>query len=118
MSALASDAPGRDARRLEPAGHPLLQLTGITKRFGRLRVLDGIDLSIGRGELLALVGENGAGKSTIVKCIAGVVTPDTGSMLLDGEPLTSSPSGLQAHDIAVVWQDLAFRQRHRRCHHR
>jgi signal transduction histidine kinase/ABC-type multidrug transport system ATPase subunit len=108
MSALASDTPGGDGRGLKPAGHPLLRLTGITKRFGQLRVLDGVDLSIGLGELLALVGENGAGKSTIVKCIAGVVTPESGSVLLDDEPLTSGPSGLQSQGIAVVWQDLAL----------
>ena len=75
---------------------PLLQVSGLTKRYGQVPVLGGVDLDVQKGELLALVGENGSGKSTIVKCIAGVLTPDSGH-------LTKSTSRM-----AVVWQDLAL----------
>ncbi|HEX9546991.1 MAG TPA: ATP-binding cassette domain-containing protein, partial [Acidimicrobiales bacterium] len=75
---------------------PLLQVSGLTKRYGQVPVLGGVDLDVQKGELLALVGENGAGKSTIVKCIAGVTTPDSGRL--------TRPPGR----IAVVWQDLSL----------
>jgi signal transduction histidine kinase/ABC-type multidrug transport system ATPase subunit len=71
-------------------------VTGLTKRYGQVPVLGGVDLDVQKGELLALVGENGVGKSTIVKCIAGVVTPDSGRL--------TRPAGR----IAVVWQDLSL----------
>jgi signal transduction histidine kinase/ABC-type multidrug transport system ATPase subunit len=89
-------------------GEPLLRLSGLNKRFGPVRVLKEIDLSVRQGELLALIGENGAGKSTIVKCIAGVMAPDSGAILLRGEPLGAGLNNLQAARVAVVWQDLAL----------
>jgi signal transduction histidine kinase/ABC-type multidrug transport system ATPase subunit len=71
-------------------------------------VLDRVSLEVGPGELLALVGENGAGKSTLVKCIAGVVAPDGGAILLDDTPLAGGPTALRSQGTAVVWQDLAL----------
>jgi signal transduction histidine kinase/ABC-type multidrug transport system ATPase subunit len=105
MSLLAS---GRNAATVEPSRPPLLRLTGLTKRYGQLRVLDGVDLDVEAGQLLALVGENGAGKSTIVRCIAGVIAADSGTVLVGDEPLGATPTGLQARGVAVVWQDLAL----------
>ncbi|MCU1397396.1 MAG: D-xylose transport ATP-binding protein XylG [Acidimicrobiales bacterium] len=75
----------------------MLEVRGLTKSFGPRRVLDDIDLDIRPGELVALVGENGAGKSTMVKCIAGMLTPDRGSVSVSGDGR-----------LAVVWQDLAL----------
>lgn len=62
------------------------QLVGVTKSFGATRALDGVDLTLGRGESRALVGRNGAGKSTLVAVLTGLVAPDAGRVYLDGEP--------------------------------
>ncbi len=86
----------------------VLEVRGLSKQFGRLRVLDGLDLDVRGGEILALVGENGAGKSTAVGCIARTIPPDGGTFVLDGEPLAPDPIGARDQGIAVVWQDLAL----------
>src|SRR3981081_3681342 len=98
MSLLAPHV-SRDPRTVQVTapGAPLLTLSGLNKRFGPVRVLKDIDLSVRQGELLALIGENGAGKSTIVKCIAGVMAPDGGQVVIRG-----------GGQVAVVWQDLAL----------
>src|SRR6478609_4490380 len=77
---------------------PLLDVRGLTKRFGRHLVLSDADLTVGAGELVALVGENGAGKSTLVQCVAGALAPDGGEVRLAGG----------RSDVGVVWQDLAL----------
>ena len=64
---------------------PLLQARGIRKAFPGVQALDGVSLSVRAGEVLALLGENGAGKSTLMKVLAGIYTPDSGELLLDGE---------------------------------
>jgi signal transduction histidine kinase/ABC-type multidrug transport system ATPase subunit len=70
-------------------------------------VLNGIDFEVLPGQLVALAGENGAGKSTIVRCIAGDITPDSGEVLIGGARVRSQP-GAASCGLAVVWQDLAF----------
>ena len=67
---------------------PLLRLRGVSKRFGGVQALTGIDLSVERGEVVALVGDNAAGKSTIARAIAGVYQPDGGTIEIDGVPVT------------------------------
>jgi ABC-type sugar transport system ATPase subunit len=59
---------------------PLLELRGITKRFGAAQALGGVDVDVLAGEVVALVGDNGAGKSTLVKTIAGIFPPDAGQI--------------------------------------
>ena len=86
----------------------VLSLRGIHKRFGRLDVLRGVDFDLRPGEIMALVGENGAGKSTVVQCIARTYPPDRGTVELAGTPLASDPLGARAQGVAVVWQDLAL----------
>lgn len=86
----------------------MLEVRGLRKQFGRRLVLDGVDLDVRGGEILALVGENGAGKSTAVRCIARVIAPDAGTVVLDGTPLATDPIGARDQGIAVVWQDLAL----------
>ncbi len=86
----------------------VLKVAGLRKRFGQLQVLQGVDLEVRANELVALVGENGAGKSTIVKCIARATPADRGSMLLGGVPLGATPAEVQAQGVSVVWQDLAL----------
>ncbi|HEY8548063.1 MAG TPA: ATP-binding cassette domain-containing protein [Acidimicrobiales bacterium] len=86
----------------------MLEVRGLSKRFGALQVLDGVDLRIEAGEAVALVGDNGAGKSTLAKCIARAVRPDAGEVLVGGQPLGAGREDALAAGIGVVWQDLAL----------
>ncbi len=63
---------------------PLLSLSGVSKRYGGVRALSGVDFSCRAGSIHAVLGENGAGKSTLIKIISGVVQPDEGTITLDG----------------------------------
>ena len=101
------------AEPIEPtpvtAGAPVLEVRGVTKRFGALSVLRGIDLSLRQGEVLGLVGDNGAGKSTLVKILSGFHQPDGGELLIEGERVSfSSVESARAHGIETVYQDLAL----------
>ncbi|WP_405375288.1 MULTISPECIES: ATP-binding cassette domain-containing protein [unclassified Microbacterium] len=88
---------------------PIIQLRRVTKSFGPVSVLKGVDLSVRPGQVTALVGDNGAGKSTLIKGLAGVQPYDSGDVLVDGEshPLRS-PREAGALGIEVVYQDLAL----------
>ena len=70
-----------------PATTAVLSLQGVSKRFGAVQALTDVDFDVNAGEVVALVGDNGAGKSTLVKTIAGVYTPDEGTMYFDGRPV-------------------------------
>ena len=88
---------------------PLLSATGIDKRFGGVVALDGADFSCEAGEIHALLGENGAGKSTMVKVLCGVHPPDAGTITYDGEPVTfRGPSDAVAVGIVPVFQELSL----------
>jgi ABC-type multidrug transport system ATPase subunit/signal transduction histidine kinase len=95
------------AERRRPASHdrPCLDARRITKRFGRLTVLRDVSLRVGRGEVVALVGENGAGKSTLVSCLARILEPDEGDVRLAGSPLPSTPEQVRRAGLEVLWQD-------------
>ena len=67
---------------------PILQARGLVKRFGRVTALDHADLDLYPGEVLAVIGDNGAGKSSLIKCLSGAMVPDEGDMTLDGRPVT------------------------------
>lgn len=86
---------------------PVLEIRNLTKRFGNHAALDNISFSVGEAEVVALLGDNGAGKSTFVKCIAGLHKPEEGTILLDGEPIHPASDGGQ-HGIGIVYQDLAL----------
>jgi D-xylose transport system ATP-binding protein len=87
----------------------VLSVTGAVKRFGSVQALQGVDLSVGRGEILALLGDNGAGKSTLIKCLSGVHALDSGEIRLDGVPVVlRSPAQARAGGIETVYQDLAL----------
>jgi simple sugar transport system ATP-binding protein len=88
---------------------PLLQLSGIVKHYGTVRALQGASLTVHPNEVVALVGDNGAGKSTMIKVISGVIQPDEGEIAVDGRPVTfSSPLDPRGHGIETVYQDLAL----------
>jgi iron(III) transport system ATP-binding protein len=87
-----------------------LVLNEVAKAYGALRALDGVDLSIGRGSLAAVVGPSGSGKTTLLRVIAGFEMPDAGTVTLDGVLLSDGPAGLPIHrrEIAFVPQDGAL----------
>ena len=88
------------------AAPPRAELREISKGFGATQALDGVSLDLRPGEVHGLVGENGAGKSTLVKILAGIHQPDTGTILLDGEPTQiHGPARSRALGIAVVHQE-------------
>ncbi|MDB4885171.1 MAG: rbsA, ribose transport system ATP-binding protein [Gemmatimonadetes bacterium] len=89
------------------AGAPLLRMEGITKRFGSATALDAVDLVLQRGEVHALVGENGAGKSTLVKILTGAYRRDTGTVELEGQPVSfDTPAEAQAAGVCAVHQEI------------
>ena len=88
---------------------PILEVAGLKKSFGPVEALRGVDLELHAGEVLAVVGDNGAGKSTLIKHISGVYRPDSGRIMLAGEPLNiASPGDARARGIETVYQDLAL----------
>jgi len=87
----------------------LLKLDGITKSFGAIHALQGIDLSIGAGEAVGLMGDNGAGKSTLMKIIAGNFPPTSGSIRIDDREVHfQKPLDARENGIEIVYQDLAL----------
>jgi D-xylose transport system ATP-binding protein len=88
---------------------PLLEMRGITKRFGAVRALNGVDFRVMPGEVVGLVGDNGAGKSTLVKVISGIHPADEGEYLWEGGPQrVTTPQDATGLGIATVYQDLAL----------
>ena len=93
----------------DPTSQPVLEMRGMSKRFGAVQALTDVDLDVHSGEVVALVGDNGAGKSTLVKTIAGVNQPDGGEILWQGSPVSiRGPHDAQKLGIATVYQDLAL----------
>ncbi|MCB8881941.1 sugar ABC transporter ATP-binding protein [Acidisoma cellulosilytica] len=87
----------------------LLTLTGITKSFGGVRALKGVDFSLRAGEVHALLGENGAGKSTLMRVVGGELQPEAGSITFEGRSLTlADPKAAADLGIAVIHQELAL----------
>jgi fructose transport system ATP-binding protein len=100
------------ATHLEPAGtqvrQPILQARNLVKTFGRVVGLDGVSLDLYPGEVLAIIGDNGAGKSTLIKCLTGAEIPDTGELMVSGQPVHfKRPQDARAHGIETVYQNLA-----------
>ena len=90
-----------------PDAQPLLKIFAIGKQFPGVRALHDVDLTLNQGEVLSLVGENGAGKSTMMKILAGVHTPDEGTIELDGRAVQiGSVRDAQKHGIALIHQEL------------
>jgi rhamnose transport system ATP-binding protein len=85
---------------------PVLSLSRVSKAFGAVRAVRDVSLELYAGEVHALAGENGAGKSTVVKMLSGVHRPDTGQILLDGTPVEfAGPADAQQAGVAVIYQE-------------
>ena len=69
------------------AARHILEARGLVKRYGHVTALGGSDFDLLPGEILAVIGDNGAGKSSLIKCLSGAVVPDEGEILLDGKPI-------------------------------
>ena len=102
---------------------PKIQMTGVCKTFGKHTVLDGLDLSVNAGESLVIIGGSGTGKSVTLKCILGLLKPDSGSLQIDGKDILTMPRverektltqfGMLFQNAALfdslsVWENVAF----------
>lgn len=88
---------------------PILTARGLVKRYGRVTALDHADFDLYAGEVLAVIGDNGAGKSSLIKAISGAVHPDEGEITLDGKPIHfRSPMEARDAGIETVYQNLAL----------
>ncbi|MCI2055287.1 MAG: sugar ABC transporter ATP-binding protein, partial [Bacilli bacterium] len=85
----------------------ILQIISLSKSFGKNQVLRHIDLNVKKGTVMGLMGENGAGKSTMMKCLFGIYARDEGKIILDGKPIEfSGPKEALEHGVAMVHQEL------------
>jgi simple sugar transport system ATP-binding protein len=90
----------------------VLDIKGLTKSYGAVDALKGIDLVVNAGDVLALCGDNGAGKSTLIKIVSGAQRPSGGTILFKGEPVEfASPHDALGQGIATIYQDLALAPR-------
>lgn len=111
----------------EPTTEPKIRIRGVEKSFGTKRVLDGVDLDVGRGESVVIIGGSGTGKSVLLKCVLGLLHPDSGSIVIDGEETAGRAGrdrdrvlhkfgmlfqGAALFDSLTVWENVAFRLIH------
>jgi fructose transport system ATP-binding protein len=86
----------------------VMQAKGLVKRYGQVTAIDGADFELRAGEILAVIGDNGAGKSSLIKCLSGATIPDEGEIILDGKPIHfKGPIDARRVGIETVYQDLA-----------
>src|SRR5437868_9162038 len=86
----------------------VMQARGLIKRYGQVTALDGADFELRAGEIMAVIGDNGAGKSSLIKALSGAVVPDAGEIKLDGRTVNfRSPIDARREGIETVYQDLA-----------
>jgi fructose transport system ATP-binding protein len=87
---------------------PILEARGLVKRYGQVTAIDGADFELRHGEILAVIGDNGAGKSSMIKALSGAVIPDQGDIFLEGQKVHfKSPLEARRSGIETVYQDLA-----------
>ena len=95
-----------------PSNAPLVRLAGIRKRYGAVEALRGVDLIVDQGEVLAICGDNGAGKSSLIRVVSGAHAPDDGTIEISGRPVRfDSPQGALEAGVATIYQDLALAPR-------
>jgi ribose transport system ATP-binding protein len=94
---------------MNTAPQALFRMEGVCKRYGGVRALENAELTVQSGSIHAILGENGAGKSTLIKIIAGVVQPDEGRLLLDGQEIRfTEPAAASKAGIACIFQELSL----------
>jgi simple sugar transport system ATP-binding protein len=110
-----TDAPNSSQRQEAgafptPEGEtPFIEMRGISKRFGGVRALIDVSFSIRAAEIHCLAGENGCGKSTLIKILSGVHAPDEGQIILEGKPHSHlSPAASQRFGVQIIYQDLSL----------
>ena len=105
----ATEPPGRGSSRPDSAQEtPVLEASGLVKLFGRVVGLSGVDIRLFPGEVLAIIGDNGAGKSTLIKCLSGAMTPDEGTIKVDGKEVRfRATQDARLEGIETVYQTLA-----------
>ena len=109
MSVGDLSSPVPDALTQVAAQQPLFRMEGISKRYGGVHALSDVDLTVHAGRIHAVLGENGAGKSSLIKCMSGVVQPDSGTMALDGQPVQfPSPAAANAAGVVCIFQELSL----------
>src|ERR1700733_8533823 len=109
MSSSDSPATTAESGGSSANGAPLLELRGITKRFGPVQALTRVNFEVPPGQVTALVGDNGAGKSVTIKTIAGLWPPDEGEILWEGKQVHfHGPRESEAAGITTIYQDLAL----------
>ena len=90
-------------------GVPLLEVRNLSKNFGAVRALSDFSMSVHPGEVVAVAGDNGAGKTTMIKAVSGVYAPSSGEILLRGDPMSfASPQDAREKGIETIYQDLAL----------
>ena len=88
---------------------PLLELRGLSKAFGAVQALNGVDFAVPAGKVTALAGDNGAGKSVLIKTVSGLWAPSDGQILWEGAPVhLHSPNDAETLGITTIYQDLAL----------
>jgi putrescine transport system ATP-binding protein len=95
-----------DHREDGPVSDPIIRIEGLTKRFGPVTAVDKVDLEVARGELFALLGGSGCGKTTLLRLLAGFEAPDSGRLLIDGHDMTGVPPHLRP--INMMFQSYAL----------
>jgi ABC-type sugar transport system ATPase subunit len=109
MSLDPATSPATDSAGVSPVVEPTMVATRITRKFGAVVALADASVHISQGEVLGLVGDNGAGKSTLLKILSGAITPDSGTITLEGsEVVLRRPSDALQVGIETVYQDLAL----------
>ena len=94
---------------MSPAKQPILSARNLVKRYGRVVAMDNCDFDLYPGEILAVIGDNGAGKSTMIKALTGAVRPDSGTIHLEGQPVSfDHPIAAREAGIETVYQQLAL----------
>jgi fructose transport system ATP-binding protein len=92
-----------------PDAAVVLEARGLTKQYGQVVALDGADFAVRAGEIVAVIGDNGAGKSSLIKALSGALVPDQGDIALDGRPVHfRTPADARRAGIETVYQDLAL----------
>ncbi|MER9455122.1 ATP-binding cassette domain-containing protein [Mesorhizobium sp. M0478] len=107
--AVASAGPAVTEGNGEAPQGPAFSIAGARKSYGALTALEEASFTVGKGEIVCLLGDNGAGKSTLVKIISGAIRPDAGAMTLEGQPISfRSPQDARGAGLETVYQDLAL----------